>query len=129
MKRWKSIAGVLAVFFLGVLAGAAAMHRVDRHGLEALLSGKGGAMTDLIVRRFSRSLDLDRSQREQVRAIVAETHKEIVEIRKPVQPRIDEAIARSRARVREILRPDQQAKFDRWIAEHRAREASPGRGK
>ena len=119
MKRWKSILGVLLIFLLGALAGAAVVHRVDRHRVEGVLLGRGGATADLIVRRLSRSLDLDRAQQDKVRAIVAETHREIVEIRKPIQARIEAVTERSRARVREILRPDQQEKFDRIQDRHR----------
>jgi Spy/CpxP family protein refolding chaperone len=125
MKRWKSILGVLLVFLLGALAGAAVVHRVDRQGAEAVLSGRGGATGDLIVRRLTRSLDLDPAQRDQVRAIVTETRREIIEIRKPVQAQVEATIERSRARVRAILRPDQQEKFDRIRAERRKRRGRP----
>ena len=126
MKRWKSILGVLLVFLLGAIAGAAVEHRVGRQRIDAILYGRGGgAAADLIVRRLSRSLDLDSAQRDKVRAIVAETHRDIVEIRKPVQARIDAAIERSRAQVREILRPDQREKFDRIQAERRKRRERP----
>ena len=126
MKRWKSILGVLLVFLLGALAGATVVHRVDRYRIEAVLSGRGGATVDLIVRRLSRSLDLDPAQRDQVRATVTETHRDIVEIRKPVQAQIETAIERSCTRVRAILRPDQQEKFDRIQAERRKRRERSG---
>ncbi len=119
MKRWKPILGVLLVFLLGALAGATVAHRFDRHRVEAFLSGKGGATSDLIVGRLTRSLDLDRDQQDKVRAIVEETHREIAEIRKPVQDRVDAAIEGFRARIRAVLRPDQQEKFDRFQARHK----------
>ena len=37
MNRWKSILGVLLVFLLGALAGAAVVHRVCRQSAEAVL--------------------------------------------------------------------------------------------
>lgn len=125
MKRWKSILGVLLVFLLGALAGAAVVHRYDRQSVEAVLSGKGDATAELIVRRLSRSLDLDPAQRDQVRAIVTETRREIAEIRQPVQARIDAALESSRGRVRALLRPDQQEKFDRIQSERRKRRGRP----
>ncbi|MHB1025095.1 MAG: hypothetical protein ACYC24_05225 [Desulfobacteria bacterium] len=125
MKRWKSIVGVLLVFLLGALAGAAVLHRVDRQRVEAVLSGRGGATVDLIVKRLTRSLDLDPAQRDQVRAIVTETRRDIVEIRKPVQAKVEATIEHSRARVRAILRPDQQEKFDRIQSERRKRRERP----
>jgi Spy/CpxP family protein refolding chaperone len=125
MKRWKSILGVLLIFLLGALAGAAVMHRFGRQSAEAVLSGRGGATVDLVVRRLSRSLDLDPAQRDQVRAIATETHRDIVEIRKPVQAQLEAAFERSRVRVRAILRPEQQEKFDRIQAERRKRRERP----
>ena len=125
MKRWKSILGVLLVFLLGALAGAAVVHRIDRHRVEGVLSGRGGATADLIVRRLSRSLDLDPAQRDQVRVIATETHRDIVEIRKPVQAQVEAAFERSRVQVRAILRPDQQEKYDRIQAERRKRRERP----
>lgn len=125
MKRWKSILGVLLVFLLGALAGAAVVHRYDRQSVEAVLSGKGDATAELVVRRLSRSLDLDPAQRDQVRAIVTETRREIAEIRQPVQARIDAALESSRGRVRALLRPDQQEKFDRIQSERRKRRGRP----
>ena len=125
MKRWKSILGVLLIFLLGALAGAAVVHRVGRQSVEAVLSGRGGATVDLVVRRLSRSLDLDPAQRDQVRAIATETHRDIVEIRKPVQAQLEAAFERSRVRVRAILRPEQQEKFDRIQAERRKRRERP----
>ena len=121
MNRWKSILGVLLVFLLGALAGAAVVHRVDRQNVEAVLEGRGGATADLVVRRLTRSLDLDAAQMDQVRAIVTETRREIVEIRKPVHAQVMASIENSRARIRAILRPDQREKFDRIRAERRKR--------
>jgi Spy/CpxP family protein refolding chaperone len=80
---------------------------------------------DLVVKRLTRSLDLDPAQRDQVRAIVTETRRDVVKIRKPVQAQVEAAIERSRARVRAILRPDQQEKFDRIQAERRKRREQP----
>jgi len=125
MKRWKSILGVLLIFLLGALAGAAVYHRIGHQRVEAVLSGRGGATADLVVRRLSRSLDLDPAQRDQVRAIVTETRRDIGEIRKPVQGQVEAAFERSRVRIRAILRPDQQEKFDRIQAERRKRRERP----
>ena len=125
MRRWKPILGVLLVFLLGALSGAVVYHRFGHQRVEAVLSGRGGATVDLIVKRLSRSLDLDPAQRDQVRAIATETHRDIVEIRKPIQDQVEATLERSRVRVRAILRPDQQEKFDRIQAERRKRRERP----
>ncbi len=121
MKRWKAILGVLLVFLIGMLSGALLAQRYHQGRMERFLSGRPGAAADIIVRRLSRSLDLDGAQQEQVRAIVTDTHRRMEDIRRPVQPRLDEALERGRARIREILRPDQQARFDRMTAEWKTR--------
>ncbi len=127
MKRWKAIAGVLLVFATGMAAGALLTQRYHQGRMERILSGRPGAAADIVVRRLSRSLDLDTAQRERVRTIVTETRREMEEIRKPFRPRIEEALDRSRARIREVLRPDQQARFDRLTAEWKARKEGGGR--
>lgn len=94
-------------------------------GLPARRSRGGGATVDLVVSRLSRSLDLDPAQQDQVRAIVTETRRDIVEIRKPVHAQVIASIDTSRARIRAILRPEQQEKFDRIQAERRKRRGRP----
>jgi Spy/CpxP family protein refolding chaperone len=118
MKRWKAIAGVLLVFVLGMIAGGLVSLGVIRHQWRT--RGQG-AMTDFIVRRMSWRLRLDPTQREQLRAIVKEGQQEIQAVRKQVQPQVDEIFSRSDAKVRAILRPDQQARFDALVAERKER--------
>ena len=118
MKRWKAIAGVLLVFVLGMIAGGLVSLGVIRHQWRT----RGpGAMTDFIVRRMSWRLRLDATQREQLRAIVQEGQQEIQAARKQVQPQIDEIFSRSDAKVRAILHPDQQERFDVLVAERKER--------
>jgi Spy/CpxP family protein refolding chaperone len=116
MKNWKAIAGILVVFLLGMAAGSfgtlgVIKHRWMRHGPQT--------MADLIVRRLSWELRLDASQRDQLRAIVTDGQQEIRAVRKQFQPQVEEILSRSDAKVRTILRPDQQSKFERLVAERK----------
>jgi len=124
MKRWKSILGVLLVFLLGALAGAAVYHRIGHQRVEAVLSGRGGATADLVVRRLSRSLGPRPAQRDQVRAIVTETRRDIGEIRKRSRARSRRRSNAPRPHSRDPA-PDQQEKFDRIQAERRKRRERP----
>jgi hypothetical protein len=122
MKNWKAIVGVIAIFVLGGLAGSITTIGVVRH---RLVHGHGGQMmANLIVRRLSWELRLDREQRSQLRVIVAEGQTEMKGIRKQIQPQVEDLLGRSEAKLRVLLRPDQQEKFDKLIAERKARWAS-----
>jgi hypothetical protein len=81
-------------------------------------------LENLIVRRLSWDLRLDRAQREQLRVIVTQGHEDMKVIRKQIQPQVEELLTRSEAKVRAMLRPDQVEKFDKLVAERKARWAS-----
>jgi Spy/CpxP family protein refolding chaperone len=117
MKNWKAIVGVIAVFVLGTLAGSFMTVGIIRHRFHHGQAGQ--AMADHIVRKLSWDLRLDATQREQLRAIVNDGRKEMHALR----PQIESILTRSEAKVRAILRPDQQEKFDKLVAERKARWA------
>jgi hypothetical protein len=121
MKKWKAIIGVVLVFVLGALSGAIVSHGVYRHKVDALIYGGHEARRAEIVERMSCRLKLDRDQRAKLESIMKDTHKEMLEARRPIEPRIDEILARTETRVREILRPDQMDAFNKFVAEKKAR--------
>ncbi len=126
MKNWKAIVGVIAIFILGGVAGSITTIGLVRH---RLVHGHGSQMlADLIVRRLSWELRLDRAQREQLRVIVAEGQGEMKAIRKQIQPQVEDLLGRSEAKLRVLLRPDQQEKFDKLIAERKAQWAESNGG-
>jgi Spy/CpxP family protein refolding chaperone len=121
MKNWKAIVGLIAIFLLGGLAGSFTTIAIVRH---RLVRGHGGQMmADLIVRRLSWELRLDRAQRSQLRVIVSEGQQEMKPLRRQIQPQIEDILTRSEAKLRAVLRPDQQEKLDKLIAERKARWA------
>lgn len=121
MKNWKAVVGAIAVFVLGGLAGSLVTVGVIRHQLA---HGHGNQMmAKFIVRRLSWKLHLDATQREQLRAIVHDGQQEMKALRQQMQPQIEDILARSEAKVRVILRPDQQEKLDKLVAERKAKWA------
>src|SRR5579859_935451 len=126
MKNWKAIVGVFAVFVLGGLAGSMTTIALVRH---RLVHGHGREMmADFIVRRLSWELRLDQDQREQLRGIVTEGQTQIRAVTKQIRPQIEEVLGQSEAKVRAILRPDQQEKFNKLVAERKARWAQSNDG-
>ena len=120
MKNWKAILGVLAVFGLGTLTGALVMHRVDQRRLHAFLHGGPGA-TELIVRRMNRQLELTPDQRAQVATIIRDAHQKLRAARQPIDPQLRGVFEEMDQSIRAVLTPDQQVKFDKLVAERKAK--------
>ena len=119
MKKWKAIVSIIIVFLLGVLAGALVTYKVYQHRLEGIMKGEPKTMSEFIVRRLDRELDLDAKQLEQLRAIVEETHAEMKRVRRQFRPQIEEILARSQEKIRVLLRPDQREKYEKIITERK----------
>jgi hypothetical protein len=126
MKNVKVIVGILFVFSLGVACGALIMHIAYGSRMEAFVSGKPEVREEILLKRLDRRLDLDDRQRDIVRTIIHETATELKSIRNQFRPQMNVVLDKGRAEVRKALRPEQQEKFDKFIAERRARRAAKG---
>jgi hypothetical protein len=122
MKQWKAIISVIIVFLLGASAGALMTHRIYQQKIENIIRDEPKTMREVIVQRLNRALDLDTTQLEQLRGIVRETRSEMKDLRKQIRPQMEEVLARSQARVRAILRPDQIEKYEKIISERKKRK-------
>ena len=121
--------GVLFVFLLGVLAGGLVTHKVYQQRMEGISRDEPRTMREVIVQRLNHELHLDPAQLGQLREIVKETHAEMRNVRKQIRPQMEEVLARSQARVRALLRPDQLEKYDRIISERRRKHGNEEGGK
>ena len=126
MKNAKAIIGVVLIFVLGIACGALLMHMSNKSRMEAFVSGKPGMREEMLLKRLSQRLDLDEQQRVAVRQIIRGTQAEMKEIRKQYRPQMVKPLEKSRAEVRKLLRPDQQIKYDQYLAERKARRAERG---
>ncbi len=122
MKNIKAIAGILLIFALGAASGAIVTHMIARAHLESFINGGQHAREDVIVKRLAKKLDLDNRQLEQVRTIVHETHTGIQQVRKQARPQVEALLEQGQKRISALLTPDQQKKFDKMIAERKARK-------
>jgi Spy/CpxP family protein refolding chaperone len=117
-RRSGGLLAVSAVFFLGLVCGAALFFAGERILLARSLFGWRGAQREgrAPIARMARELDLDAKQQEQVRAVLERSRDEVREV-----------LEKSRAEVRGLLRPDQQEKFDRLRPAHpRFLHSGPG---
>jgi Spy/CpxP family protein refolding chaperone len=121
MKSMKAIFGILLVFLLGGAVGATATHMYYHERIDRLMHGGHELREEQLVKRLASKLDLDKSQIGPVTAIVRETHAEIEQLRKLHHPQIEAILNKSQVRISQLLRPDQQEKFSRLIAERKQR--------
>jgi|ERR1039457_919280 stage III sporulation protein SpoIIIAA len=120
MKSIKPVVGLILVFILGAASGSLVTYMVVQARLETLLAGGPHAREDVLITRLTRQLDLDSRQREQVKVIIHETHEEISQIRQKTHPQIESILTDSQLRISSLLRPEQQEKFKKIIAEHKS---------
>jgi stage III sporulation protein SpoIIIAA len=120
MKSIKPVVGLILVFILGASCGSLVTYMVVQARVETLLAGGPRAREDVLIARLTRQLDLDIQQREQVKAIIHETHEEISQIRQKTRPQIESLLTDSQLRISSFLRPEQQEKFKIIIAEHKS---------
>ena len=118
LKIWLVVAGVFA---LGCLTGAL----LDGAYRLQARAGRGGERPRRdkadVFERMRRDLDLSEQQSTEIRAILDQTHNEYRALRADVRPRYDALRQNSRARIRSLLTPEQQRRFDEKVAERDAR--------
>ncbi len=116
LKIWLVL---LAVFVLGSVTGAALT------GLYRSRAAGGGAEAreHAMHERFEKmrtELNLTDQQTASVRAILDETRNEYKALRTELRPRFEEPRMKARARIRALLTPEQQQKFDAMVAQQDA---------
>ncbi len=113
VKIWLAIVGV---FVLGCVTGIS---------LDSAYRLRSGAQPprdkEKVFERMKRDLDLNDQQATQIRAILDETRDAYRQLRAECKPRYDAVRQDARTRIRALLTPEQQQKFDAKVAERDAR--------
>jgi len=108
LKVWLVL---VVVFVLGSLTGGAvtgfyrAMTRPERNAPHDKME------------KLRRDLSLTDDQVKSVSAILDETKNEYKALRTELKPRFEEPRQKARGRIRAVLTPEQQQKFDAWVAQ------------
>ena len=111
LKVWLVL---VVVFILGSFTGGAvtgfyrSLSRPDRN------SGRDK------MEKLRRDLSLTDDQMKSVSTILDETKNEYKALRAEVKPRFEEPRQKARARIRALLTPEQQQKFDAFVAQQDA---------
>ena len=120
MTRLKIWLVVVGVFLLGGVTGAA-LDSVYRLRARGERPPHGRRDNEKRFEEMKRDLGLTDEQAGQIRAVLDETRNEYRALREKCRPQYDAARSAARARIRALLNPEQQQKFDAKTAERDAR--------
>ena len=115
LKIWMVL---VAVFVLGCVTGVA-LTGLYRSRASNGTESRERAMHERF-ERMRRELNLTDQQTTTVRTILDETRSEYRALRTELRPRFEEPRMKARARIRALLTPEQQQKFDAMVAQQDA---------
>jgi Spy/CpxP family protein refolding chaperone len=105
------------VFALGVATGALGL-RLSERASGGSAEGRGGRFDRArYVSRLTKDLRLTADQGRQLDRILDDTRADFMKVRETIQPQIQEIKRRARGRIREMLNPDQQERFEAFLKE------------
>lgn len=121
MTNWKQILAPVLVFVLGGLAGGGVTALYALQRVNEIVQADPGVASQAGARLLARRLQLDARQRAAAEPIFADITRSLADIRRESMPKVRQVINDADARLRPILRPDQQRKLDRLLGLLRAR--------
>lgn len=103
------------VFALGLATGALGLRLYERsYGTSA--GGRWGRFDrERYVSLLTRDVQLTSDQRQALDRILDDTRDEFVKLRETIQPQVQDIRERARARIRQMLTPDQQQQFEAFL--------------
>ena len=121
---------VLVVFLLGLLVGGVGNHLWGERvwGHQQAGPHQGPPSRQDIVNKLTAELQLTPDQQTQIGPIIDDTRAQIRAIYEPADAQHEKIRQQGRERIRAILTPEQQPKFDQFlqrIDEQRKKEAPP----
>lgn len=124
-RKLKSLFAVGLIFFSGVFIGGIVSGSAMLRETTTNAFGNGPApVRKLLIQHAKDGIGLDGDQQQLFSQILSETGIEINAVTKPVQPQVAAILAHSELRLRQVLRQEQTARFDRWMAHARERWAT-----
>lgn len=120
LKLWLAIA---AIFALGCATGALLDSAYRLRAGAARTEGRSRRDHEEVFGRMRRDLQLTDQQADEVRRILEQTRSDYRALRAEARPRFDSIRQSARTRIRALLTPEQQQRFDAKVAEKDARRA------
>ncbi len=121
---------VLGTMALPVLAQDAelAASRMETKGGSSPLRSAGLARRGGFAAKLEKTLGLTPEQRDAVRGLLAQQHQQMTALRQETAPKYQSVRSETDAKIRGLLNPEQQKKFDALITQQKASAAKFQRG-
>ncbi|WP_243438735.1 hypothetical protein [Fundidesulfovibrio soli] len=119
-KSKMALAGA-GIFLAGLMVGAVGTALVAKYHIAPLARMDRPGAAGFFMDRLSMALKLDDEQRRGILPIVEETLGRVGQARIPCLQAEDQAVTAGAARIREQLRPEQQSRFDEFLAKTKER--------
>ena len=114
--KWKLWSGVIAVFIVGAIVGGLSTTAFMRgHFLRVMKDGPPPGVHKPIAERLTADLALTAEQRAEVERIVRDFGPRFGEFEERMRTEVRGVMNEMEARIREVLTPEQQAKYDARI--------------
>jgi Spy/CpxP family protein refolding chaperone len=111
--RVKAITALVVVFIFGGVTGATLTSVYYTHRFR---SERRWRNREDFFEEMRRELNLNDAQAEQIRSILSDTRADLRALGEEFRPRFDAVRQRERERIRAVLTPDQQKRFDEMTA-------------
>lgn len=130
MSKWRMWAGVLAVFFCGLVigwVGGGIYHKYEAIShFERIRKSGGVFLADMTLERLSKELDLTGKQRAQIRPLLISGFRRVDKMFKEHMPKIDKVMQDVAASLKKHLTPRQREKMEKDGAWRLLRPPHPG---
>ncbi|MBI4390257.1 MAG: hypothetical protein HY575_00050 [candidate division NC10 bacterium] len=121
MKRLKVPGVLVAVYVLGIATGALGFTLYRTYSAPpSPARWQGRFDRERYVDRLTQALQLQEGQRQQLDRILDDARDEFGKLRQTIHPQAQEIKQQARARIREMLSPDQQRRFEAFVEEWEA---------
>ena len=120
MKSLKPVAGVVLIFLLGAASGSLTTYTYFCPAANGHHDGKSRDREGAIIKQLTERLNLDSQQQASIGVIIGETHEKIRQVKQKMHPEIEALLNDSQHKISQLLRPDQQEKFNKIVEERRA---------
>lgn len=97
---------IVGAFIIGVVTGSLLMNLVVAKSIPA--------QKPTLIDELTRDLKLSPEQKGKIDEIYKDSRQRGKDIAKTIQPKLDELRGQTRAKVKEILNPNQQTQYEHW---------------
>jgi Spy/CpxP family protein refolding chaperone len=113
-QKLKVVAVLVGVFLLGALAGAYFGRAYAFSHIAKMAGAPRQERAHLRAEALRHELDLDDEQTKRLETILIESDPDREKAISPCRQELDALRARTDGKIRELLRPEQQARYDAW---------------